>query len=204
MSAVPAFRFMRKACGTSPAPLRSSSSRAAPRNGTGRRRLGVVVDEDMSRGEQVAVPVHTEKDRRPGRANIPHGQLAHGFHNCGWVTSRLTKQAKLIPGHLLSRATVSSALKMNDCSLPTFEIHARASLVTAPATAAHRSPLRSDCLDSALLLMPPAGLEPATRCLEGSRSIQLSYGGLWEGYGGDPASPMLGRLARGSADAPHG
>jgi hypothetical protein len=27
--------------------------------------------------------------------------------------------------------------------------------------------------------MPPAGLEPATRCLEGSRSVQLSYGGPW-------------------------
>ena len=26
--------------------------------------------------------------------------------------------------------------------------------------------------------MPPAGLEPAARCLEGSRSIQLSYGGV--------------------------
>jgi hypothetical protein len=25
---------------------------------------------------------------------------------------------------------------------------------------------------------PPAGLEPATRCLEGSRSIQLSYRGV--------------------------
>ena len=31
---------------------------------------------------------------------------------------------------------------------------------------------------SGLLRMPPAGLEPATRCLEGSRSDPLSYGGL--------------------------
>ena len=29
---------------------------------------------------------------------------------------------------------------------------------------------------------PPAGLEPATRCLEGSRSIQLSYRGLDSPY----------------------
>jgi hypothetical protein len=26
-------------------------------------------------------------------------------------------------------------------------------------------------------LVPPAGLEPATNCLEGSRSVRLSYGG---------------------------
>jgi hypothetical protein len=26
---------------------------------------------------------------------------------------------------------------------------------------------------------PPVGLEPTTRCLEGSRSIQLSYEGLY-------------------------
>jgi hypothetical protein len=30
---------------------------------------------------------------------------------------------------------------------------------------------------------PPAGLEPATRCLEGSRSIRLSYGGAYLAYG---------------------
>jgi hypothetical protein len=28
---------------------------------------------------------------------------------------------------------------------------------------------------------PPVGLEPTTRCLEGSRSIHLSYGGLAQG-----------------------
>src|ERR687891_741352 len=28
---------------------------------------------------------------------------------------------------------------------------------------------------------PPVGLEPTTRCLEGSRSIQLSYGGIASG-----------------------
>ena len=33
----------------------------------------------------------------------------------------------------------------------------------------------------ALPLAPRAGLEPATRCLEGSRSIQLSYRGVREG-----------------------
>src|SRR4051812_26235983 len=27
--------------------------------------------------------------------------------------------------------------------------------------------------------VPPAGLEPATPCLEGRCSIQLSYGGVW-------------------------
>ncbi len=31
--------------------------------------------------------------------------------------------------------------------------------------------------NSSMLLAPRAGLEPATRCLEGSRSIQLSYRG---------------------------
>ncbi len=35
--------------------------------------------------------------------------------------------------------------------------------------------------------VPPAGLEPATRCLEGSRSIQLSYRGVSPGYATSPA-----------------
>ena len=34
------------------------------------------------------------------------------------------------------------------------------------------------CSDQDFWVVPPAGLEPATRCLEGSRSIQLSYRGI--------------------------
>jgi hypothetical protein len=44
--------------------------------------------------------------------------------------------------------------------------------------------------------MPPAGLEPAARCLEGSRSIQLSYGGpsarIGRAAGQRPEFPPIG------------
>src|SRR6266511_4171978 len=48
---------------------------------------------------------------------------------------------------------------------------------------------------------PPAGLEPAARCLEGSRSIQLSYGGLARSNGsgrwrGGVAAAQGGRVIR--------
>src|SRR3954468_14929743 len=36
----------------------------------------------------------------------------------------------------------------------------------------------------------PAGLEPATRCLEGSRSVQLSYGALGRSLGRGRAPPV--------------
>ncbi len=42
-------------------------------------------------------------------------------------------------------------------------------------------------------MAPRAGLEPATRCLEGSRSIQLSYRGV---VAGKVASYLLASLAR--------
>lgn len=38
------------------------------------------------------------------------------------------------------------------------------------------------------LPVPPAGLEPATRCLEGSRSIQLSYRGMSDLRSGIPSA----------------
>ena len=43
--------------------------------------------------------------------------------------------------------------------------------------------------------MPPAGLEPATRCLEGSRSFQLSYGGPVARIGRRSAAGALGDTA---------
>jgi hypothetical protein len=55
-------------------------------------------------------------------------------------------------------------------------------MTAAPAVA--RSPVSDTWLaggfrgESQKIRVPPAGLEPATRCLEGSRSLQLSYGGL--------------------------
>ena len=55
--------------------------------------------------------------------------------------------------------------------------HYRATLPLAA-----RPPARPDsALRLALRPMPPGGLEPPTRCLEGSRSLQLSYGGVPRG-----------------------
>jgi hypothetical protein len=44
-------------------------------------------------------------------------------------------------------------------------------MVSAPCRAAGRHPAQTH-------EAPPVGLEPTTRCLEGSRSIHLSYGGI--------------------------
>ena len=125
----------------------------------------------------------TEHAFGPDRRFSPHGlrhtfaslHLAHGT-NLKWIQAMGGwSSAKLLLdlyGHFLPTETTgyANALTKGGPGRP----------YTGPPTSQTRPPRRSNSKrrgNSRGLMAPRAGLEPATRCLEGSRSIQLSYRG---------------------------